>query len=434
MTTTDTIKENITRKRFAVSFPLFIAGIVTVLIGFVIVGWGRFTQTTMPQKNVAVSPPVAATASQDVYVMVLGWDGENTVLALDPASGKVNHRFAAGYHAIVKLTADRDTLYIYNQAYSENATMLKGTVSAVDTNTGSQLWQVDIPGEPFGPSTEAAWLSADEQQLYLQGSPDNLHPHIFVVNTQSPTLLHDFELPLPYPSNIDQAFPLVRKLPWAETLIAVSRDQLFTFDLTSGQTSSAIELFDRNAINRVPLNLPYNTFVWDGTIALERQQLFLATSTQEILVVNLGSQPFTVTSVASLPDGWQFAVMQPLLYHPVEEAIYVQVKQTNTPIIDRLEAEEVWVYDTDTWTRSVRLNLQEDLASASVEDSQNSSAKNLDLTNYGLALSPDGQSVYSLNERGWLQINRDSDNRVYKNWLGINEEVLGPFAILSVVP
>jgi hypothetical protein len=216
--------------------------------------------------------------------------------------------------------------------------------------------------------------------------------------------------------------------------MVVSRDQLFTFELTSGQTSSAIELFDRNAINRVPLNLPYNTFVWDGTIALERQQLFLATSTQEILVVNLGSQPFTVTSVASLPDGWQFAVMQPLLYHPVEEAIYVQVKQTNTPIIDRLEAEEVWVYDTDTWTRSVRLNLQEDLASASVEDSQNSSAKNLDLTNYGLALSPDGQSVYSLNERGWLQINRDSDNRVYKNWLGINEEVLGPFAILSVVP
>ena len=434
MTTTDTVKEkSIPQKRAAILLPLFITAIITTLVGLVIFGWSRFTRTTVPQMNAAVPLPVAAAANQDMYILARGWDGENAVLVLDPASGKVNRRFTAGYNAIVKLTADRGTLYIYNQGYSEDV-IENGAVLAVDTSTGTQLWQVDVPGAPFGPPTRVAWLSTDEQHLYLLGSPDNLRPHIFVVNTQSQTLVNDFELPLPYPSNVDQAFPKAWKLPESETLVVVSRDKLFTFDLTSGQASNAFQLFDPDDIKRVPVNLPYNTFVWDGDIVPERQQLFLATSTQEILAVNLGSQPFTVQSVLSLPDGWQFAVIQPLLYHPDEEAIYIQVKRTDTPVNNGLEAEDVWVYDTNSWTQTVRLSLREQLINASIERADDSTNRRLDLTNYGLALSPNGQEIYSLSKGGVLQINGNSNGFLDGSWLNVYGEDLASYAEIFIVP
>lgn len=177
--------------------------------------------------------------------MVQGWNGQNTVLTLDPASGEVKQRFEAGYNAVVALTVDKSTLYIYNQAYSGDE-IRRGAISAIDTGAGKILWQTDIPGGPFGPSVRSAWLSTDERRLYVEGSPDNSHAyifgvdtqklpvlidesgqwieHIFVVDTQTGRLLHDFELPLPYPANVDQASPRIWKLSWAETLVVAARD------------------------------------------------------------------------------------------------------------------------------------------------------------------------------------------------------------------
>lgn len=376
----------------------------------------------------------ASTVTRDkLYLIARGWDGENTVLVLAPESGKVNRRFEAGYEAVVRLTADKRTLYIYNYAYSGDATR-KGTVSALEASTGTVLWEADIPGGPFGPPTRSAWLSADEQLVYLQGSPDNLHPHIFVVDTQAGMLLYDFELPLPYPANAGQAFPRVWKLPWTEALVVASRDRLFSFDLTSGQAGDAIPLFDHESVKRIPLNLPRSTFVWDGTLDSETRQLFLATSTQEILSVDLNARPFTVTPVASLPTGWQFAVGNPLLHYSPERVIYVQVKRSDTPIVNGLEVEEVWLYNTATWTRkAARLNLREQLANAPANPADNDATTSLDLTNYGLALSANGQYVYSLSQKGLLHLSSDASGRLKGTWLdieGVNtEEFAGLFAV-----
>src|SRR5574341_149875 len=321
--TTDTTQENSRKAGLHLPYLLFASVLVIGLLMLAFPGIGEYIRSNVLRVQSTSLPQAPVVTKAEVYIVVQGWDGQNSVLALDPDSGEVKRRFEAGYNAIVKLTANKHILYVFNAAQ----------LSAINADTGATLWTVSLPGSPFGQPTEGAWLSADEELIYLQGSPDNFHPHIFAVDTHTGTLMHDFELPLPYPSNEDEAFPMAWKLPWDEKLVVASRDQLFTFDLTSGQTGDAIKLFGPNSIYRVPLNLHQTTFVWDGVMDPEAQQLFLATSTQEILVVDLNTQPFTVRSVVVLPPGWQYAVMQPLLYHAAEKAVYMQVRRSDAPDI-----------------------------------------------------------------------------------------------------
>lgn len=434
--TTNVTQGNSRARGFHLLHPLLISIFVITLLTLVVLGIGEYIRSNVLQFPKSESlPQVPLVTKQETYIMVQGWDGQNQVLALDPASGKVNRRFEAGYNTAVKLTADRHILYIYKQ--SEVAAwpdlFVTGVTSAIDTNTGAVLWEANIPGSLYGSPTSSAWLSIDEQHLYLQGNPGvGLNPHIFVVDTEQGTLLRDFELPLPYPANINMAFPLAWKLPWSETLLVVSRDQLFTFDLTSGRKSDTVQLFGLDSIQRVPLNLPHTTYVYSGAVDPETRQLFLVTSTQEIFVVDLNTRPFMVTPVAALPTGWQFASLQPSLYNPADKTLYVLVKQSETPLINGLEAEEVWGYDTITWTQQSHLNLQEQLANLPGNLTDNSVGR--DLTNYGLALSPDGQTVYSINRRGLLNITQDVRSRLQGTWLNIDGEDPDSFALKFVVP
>lgn len=434
--TTNTTQENRRQTGLRLPYLLFVGVLAATLLLLTVPGIREYIRSDILQVQSISLPQVPVVTQAEMYIIVQGWDGQNSVLAIDPNSGEVNRRFKAGYNTAAKLTDDRNILYIYEQ--SDIAAwpdlFVTGITSAVDTRTGAVLWQTDIPGSLFGSPTSGAWLSTDEQRLYLQGNPGiGLNPHIFVVETRTGILLHDFELPLPYPSNMDQAFPLLWNLPWDdETLIVASRDQLFTFDLTSGQTSDAIPLFGTGSIQRVPLNLPHTTYIHSGAVDPEARQLFLATSTQEILAVDLNIWPFTVRPVTALPTGWQFTVLQPFLYNPADKAVYVQVKRLDTPIINGLEAEEVWVYDTTTWAQQSRLNLQEQLSK--VPSDLIDSSIGLDLTNYGLALSPDGQTVFSVNRRGLLEITKDTRSRLQGTWLNIQGENPNSFALKFVVP
>lgn len=410
-----TTKEN-KSKAWLDSYRFLVVGTaVIVFLVITTVAFGAYSRFGILQsQSKAPVQPLMQTDS-GMYMMVQDWDGQNNVLVFSPESGEVSKRFEAGYNAVVNLTTDNSILYIYNQSHSENALQLKGAVSAIDTHNNVLLWQVVIPGEAFGPSTRNAWLSSDEQRLYLMGSPDQLHPHIFAIDTTDGSLLSDFELPLPYPSNEDQAMPYIWKLPWKETLIVVSRDQLFTFDLTSGRISDAIQLFGSESIDKVPTNLPRTTFVWNGTINSETQQLLLATSTQEILAVELNTDLFTVKSVTVLPDGWQFAVRQPFLYHPGEKAVYIQVRSSDAAdIYGGLIVEEIWRYDTTTWKQTSQLGLRDYLA-------QIPSGSKDDLTNYGLALSSNGQAVYSFTPQGLLRLNQEPDLSLRGTWLAWGE-------------
>ncbi len=221
---------------------------------------------------------------------------------------------------------------------------------------------------------------------------------------------------MPYPVNVDEAFPLILKMPWAETLVVISRNQLFTFDLASGKANSAIVLLDLKNIQRVPANFPMTAFAFDGVIDPNSRKLLLATSTQEILSVTLDTQPLMVDHVVSLPAGWQFGIRRPILLHPTEKALYIQVKRNDTPITNGADVDEVWLYDNASWTMTSRLSLRELIANSSPKTAQNNS-----VTSYGLALSSDGQSVYTLAPDGLLPVKRDPASRPNINWLRVPE-------------
>lgn len=404
---------------------IFLAAVITVLLVLPILTLDIHIQSLVSRSNTA--PVIQTPPDNDMYLVIQGWDDMNSVLAFDQSSGEVSKRFDVGYNAAVKLTTDKRFLYSYNQSLDGDEA--GGVVSAIDTSANTMLWKVNIPGIPFvGHPGVGAWLSTEENLLYLQGSPDGLFPHIYVVDTQTGGLLHDYEIPLPYPSNVDQAFPLAWKPSWAEMLVVVSRDQLFSLDLSSGQASNPIPLFDSESVNRVPVNLPHTAFVWNGALDPDTQQLFLATSTQEILSVDLNTQPFTLKPVAALPSEWQFAVLQSFLVHPQRRTVYTQVKREDTPIIDGLEAEEVWGYDIATWEQKDSLNIIDQFANAP-KPAENGS----DLTNYGLVLSADGQSVYSLTSRGILKIDQDDSGNLNGTWLNV-EGLDTEFASIFVVP
>lgn len=431
MTTTDTTQENKHQPGLHLTYLLLASILVITLLILTVLSLRKYIPLSGLQAQSTSIPQAPEITDGDLYMMVQGWDGYNHVLVLSPNSGKVNRRFETGYNAVVKFRADKHILYVYNQGYSESATNLKGGVSAIDAHSGALLWQATIPGEPFGPSTNSAWLSADEQHLYLMGSPDNFHPHIFVVDTATGTMLHDFELTLPYPSNADMAFPLAWKLPWNETLVVASRDKLFVFDLISGQASDVTQLFGSDSNQRVPLNLPHTAYVQNGAVDWETRQLFLATSTQEILVIDMHTTPLTVTSAAVLPVGWQYTIMQPFLYHPTEKAIYVQVRRSDEPdIFGGLIAEEILRYDTTTWVQTDRLDLRERLTRIPNLANENS---NKDLANYGLALTADGH-VYSLSRQGLLRLSLEHDGRSLNGtWLNMREVGMD-FARIFTIP
>jgi hypothetical protein len=426
MTTTNTTKKSNPKTGFGFSYLLG----VTIVIGALLLLAVFSIKPALFQARSLSPLQIPSTFSGNMYMVVQRWDGEDNVLVLDSELNQLVNNFEAGYNTSVKLTANQRILYIYTQATSKDDTW-RGSISAIETSSNDLLWQLDIPGAPFvGSPVTGAWLSADEKYLYLQGSPDNFTPHIFVVDTQLGTLLHDFELPLPYPSNVDMAFPQAWKLPWAETLLVASRNQLFTFDLTSGETGNTLSLFDPESIKNVPHNLPYTAFVWSGAVDPARRRLFLATSTQQILMVDLNEQPFVTTSVVSLPAGWQFTVMQPILYFSEDKDVYIQVKRDKTTITNGLEVEEVWVYDTNTWTRSSRLNLPQQL----LNTPNNSASDGLDLTNYGLALSLDRQSVYSLSRKGLVQIGEDTNGRLQGTWFNAPGEEANTYVRKFLVP
>jgi len=361
-------------------------------------------------------------SGEELYLFVRRADNLNSVLMVNPHSGNVDRSFDVGYNATVTLTANKRSLYVFNTAQ----------LSAINMNTGTVTWMVDLPGSPFAMQpTMGAWLSADEKLIYLQGSPNYLQPHIFIVDTQKRALIHDFELRLPYPSNVDMAFPMIWKLPWAEALAVVCRDQLFIFDLATGKSSNSIMLFDAEAVERVPKNLPQTAYIQDGILDADTHQLFLATSTQEIVFVDLNAQPFTIQRVVSLPTGWQFGVANPLLLNPKEKTLYVQVKRGDTLINNGLEVDEVWEYDSITWAQKASLNLREQLANAPSTLAENSAVTGLDLTNYGLAWT--GQGVYSLTRMGLLHINQDSTDKLSGNWLNMNGNN-APYLLMFAVP
>lgn len=384
---------------------------IAVLSAMIALAFGVRTQALEPNLRDQLSAPVDQVGNDNLYLVTQAWDGINRVLVFDPTSRTVIRTLNAGYYGTVRLTANRSTLYVYHRSDNPNNTE-QGVLSALDTQSGSSQWQVTLPGTPFsGVPTSAMWLSVSESFLYLEGSPDGLHPHIYTVDTQRRLLQSDWELPLPYPANASMAFPQIWKLPWTDSLAVASRDQLFLFDPSTGRPTAPINLLGPDSATRTPLNLPSPAGVWDGAVDVTNRRLYLSTSTQEILMVDFASQTPKVTPVVSLPGGWQFAVLQSIVVRPQHNVLYVQLKQQSTQVANGLEVEEVWGYDISSWKLIARLDLRQLLGNPPATPEPPTPSQP-DLTDYGFALSANGSDLYTLPHRGLILLTTESDGRL----------------------
>lgn len=386
-----------------------------VLLGLAVLVLGPYVRPYPPSAESVAAMQAGASSSDDLYLIVRRADNLNDVVGIDPKSGKVNRKFEVGYNAVARLTTDKSILYVFNQPITQDAEE-KGALSAIALDTGVVLWKVDLPGWPFvGSLTDGIWLSVDERVLYLQATREGLFPRIFAVDARTGALMHDFAIPLSCISGV--GFPRTWKLPWAEVIVIVCGDQISTFDLTSGQASRPTSLVvDPQSLQRVPKSFPRGYFAQDGALDPDARQLILATAPQEIISVNLDTQPFTIKTVFSLPTGWQFGGRRLVLPNPKEGVIYVQVKRADTPIVNGLEAEEVWTFDSANWTQKSRLSLRQQVA-----DSTHSAAANADLTSFGLFPSNDGQNVYTLTPMGLIRLSHDLSGRLNGNWLPMSD-------------
>ncbi len=352
-----------------------------------------------------------------VYLLAHMLDSSNDLFRLDPASGRVEQIFDAFSWPAVVFTDGGQRVYVYDVTRSTS----QGSLSLVDVQDSAVVWEIGVPGFPWvGSPDQGAWLSRDEKRLYLLGTGDGLHPHIYTFDTETVRLLRDNELQLPYPTNEVSGYPQVWKLPWAETLIVVTRDQLFPVDLASGSSGEPLTLFRPEDSWRVPRNLARGLYALAGDLDPQDRRLFLATSTQEILSVDLGTEPFTVDKVFSLSPGWQFVGWNALLVNARDGAAYVQVRRNDTPIVSGLEVEEIWLLDMTRWVQAGRLNFREHGPFLAALDRQPTQPVEPYPKGFGVMWSENEGKALFLTQRGLLSLERGPGQQLTGRWMTIN--------------
>lgn len=349
---------------------------------------------------------------------------QSTLLIVDPSSGVVKQKFQAGYNSSIALSTNQ-VLYTFSQIFPNQKST--GLLSARDTRSGQGLWQISLANWPFASTrTNGIWLSADEQTLYLLATPDGFHLHLLAVATPSGALRQEFEFTLPYPANT--AVPRMWKLPWAEMLVVGDRNQVFTFDLTTGQVSASVNIVNPPSVSRIPRSFPAAYYLMAGVLDAQRRQLILATAPQEIITVDLTTQPFTLKTVYRLPEGWLFGGSNILTLNPSENRVYLLVKRVESPILGGREADAIWTLDRNTWQPVSQLDIKGEIARVT-----GLAPAKVNLENYGVYLSPDEQRTYFLASNGLLRLAQDSSSKLFGTWLTVQED-LSLILDLEVIP
>jgi len=216
---------------------------------------------------------------------------------------------------------------------------------------------------------------------------DKPDPRLVVVDTATQQIVKDIDIALPYDPRWH--WPRFWKPAWSEELVVVSWNQLFTVDLNSGKQGEAVILpgFDAQERTRVPQNLNQSVEVEGGDIAPHVRQLYLATSAQRILTVELEG-PLIVQRDFTLPSEWEFGLATPVIISADGRFVYLGVRRVASPIKSARVAEEVWVYDANTWQR---------IGSVHPSDQGSNSAADLDQGFFSMGLSRDGQWLYTAN-------------------------------------
>ncbi|MCS6846480.1 MAG: hypothetical protein RMN52_02040 [Anaerolineae bacterium] len=290
---------------------------------------------------------------------------------------------------------------------------MPGMLSAVSLRNGRVMWEMPLPARPFAVGPFGAWLSHDEKRIYLQSTRDGLNPRMLTIDVQARHMLHDHSLHIPYPANVDQAFPIAWRLPWTERFIVISRDQLYAYDPGTGQKSDVIHLFKPDDRALVPWDMPRATFVMDGLMDASRRRLILATSTQELIWVDLTTSPFTLHRVAKLTPGWRFGGASGLLLHPDGMTLYAQVRPVY-PVEQIMAVTEVLSFDTKTWQQTGRHVLCQDPYGC------DSLFRRGAPYSFGLLIHPSDNRLYAFTEHGLMQVDQPPNTALEENLMKID--------------
>lgn len=347
-----------------------------------------------PESGAATSnSPMSAADALYIVAMGAPLDELSPILALDPKTGAVRSQIWARYKPAVILSADGRILYVVDTFWTR---VLRGDVvhalTALDTQTGSVLWEVDLPGprNPYlGDATTGVWTSADGGKVYvLMGtSGDRPDARIVVIETSTQQVVKEINIALPYDPRWH--WPKFWKPTWSDRLVVVSWNQVFTVDLNSGNQSEAVTLagFEAEDRARIPQNLNQFIEVLGGDIASQVRRLYLVTSAQDILTIEL-EDSLVVRRVFTLPSGWEVGIGTPMRVSDDGRSVYLGVRRIASPIKSARVAEEVWVYDANTWQR---------IGTVRPSDQGGDSAWDLDQGFFSMELSRDGQWLYTAN-------------------------------------
>jgi hypothetical protein len=352
---------------------------------------------------------LARSTTGDMYLLAHRADGLNSLLRLNTGTGQVEPIYETYPGSVMARTGDGRSVYVYDQSRP----VPQGSLVRVNSQDGPTGWEVKVAWFPFvGPPDQGLWLSSDEKRIYLLGAQaDDYHLNIYSVDTAAGALAGEFNLELPYSIRVVSSYPRLWKIPWAEAVVVASGDQLFTFDLLSGNSGTPVTIFSPEDLKRVPRNMSLGLYVTDGDWGRQSQRLYLATSSQEILSVDFTSEPYTVDTVFSLPPGWQFAGWGHLLVDASQAVAYVQVKRDDSPVNAGLEVDEILQLEMAQWTQVAAFNLREHTTSPEDYNGQLEPGRAAGPQGFGLALSPDGQQVFALMQRGTLSFSRDQGAR-----------------------
>lgn len=322
--------------------------VVALLISAWILTQFNGTDNTAKGQQPMLAP--AQARSNAVYLLALNNNMTSELVAFDRSTGSVRKLFDLAYNARAHVSGNGTIVYVLDQNETQiQAPGLSSSISAYDLIGGRKLWSVDIPAMPFSAfdAEEGLWTSGDGQTIYALVSTDYNTPRVFAIDVNTQRVARDMALPTPYPTNSDNASPRVWKLPWGEVLAVVTRDLLFTFDLKTGASSSPISLFTSDSLQRIPRSLPRTPFVRAGLVDHQKNRLILATSTQEILVVDFTRQPNSIERVIQLPPGVRFATTKPIDFAADTLTLQVAIK-TN---FEQDRPTAVWIYDVSNWQR-----------------------------------------------------------------------------------
>lgn len=392
----------------------------------------NITRTHRAVEESALGEPLPASTTTDIYLVAYRADGINSLLKLDTASGRVEPIYEASPGSVMLSARDGRGVYVYDGRQPAGP---EGRLALVDALDSSVVWEVSVPWFPWCcQPDQGLWLSTDGRRIYLLGAGDGLNPDIYTVEIETATLVEEFRVELPYPANIVGASPQAWKLPWADALIVASLDQLFQVDLEAGISAAPLAVFNPEDIERVPSNWSRGLYVRDGYLDPHDRRLYLAASSQEILAVDLTTEPIAVETVFSLPSGWQFAgLFSQLIVDAERNSAYIQVRRNETPRTGGPEVDEIWRMEmSSTWRRAERASLHEH--GPFKGDLQRDQAAAPYSQSFDLGLFRDGNEVFTLTQRGLLVFGRQLSELSSGRWIDIEWEDIPELFWYALVP